>query len=313
MHELTPASWIVRWQWSWPGGVIALILAAVYLALWFRGRGKPGHPNVLRLIAFLSIGVGTLLYVTCGPIGVYSRTFLWMFAFEVATLTAITPLGIALGRPVELTCAATGSERPRHLLAGRLGRLLMYPLVSSVLSAVSILAVFLTGYGQSALTSSAVEAVLVIHLLVVGVLVVLPLLTDDLLPAWATPGVRALLAAVDGLVDAIPGIVVMTASHALMPHFPGFSAAAARVRDGLSPSLDQKFAGGALLGVAEAIGIPLLIAVFAEWMRADAAEARETDARLDAEQAARRAQGEGPVGEVDGDDRLMKPWWLDGR
>ncbi|QEH94211.1 cytochrome c oxidase assembly protein [Dermacoccus abyssi] len=124
----------------------------------------------------------------------------------------------------------------------------------------------------------------------------LPLLAGDLLPSWAGPGVRVLLACVDGLFDAIPGILVMTHHDLLMPHFPGFAASAATYRGDMSASLDQKFAGGALLAVAESVGLPLLAAVFIEWMRADRASARRADAELDAQ------YGDGPG--------TTTPWWI---
>lgn len=302
VEKLTASSWLTAWQFTGTAAVLGWALAAVllvaYVALWVRGRRRSPDiaPSPLRLALFVILGVGTLLYALAGPAGVYSRTFLWIFGLQVSLLTAVTPLGLALGRPVELLCAATGSDAPRTAVAGRLGRALMYPMLSSVLAAASLIIVFFTGYGQAALDHGWVFVILVAHLLFVGTLVVLPLLTDDLLPEWATPGVHALLACVDGLLDAIPGILLMTRSHLAMPHFPGFSPAAAHLRDGLSPTLDQRFTGGAVLAVAESIGIPLLIAVFVDWQRADRRTAIETDQRLDAE------LGEG--------QSLSTPWWL---
>ena len=172
----------------------------------------------------------------------------------------------------------------------------MYPFVSSILAMVSVIVVFFTPYGQAALDSTPMRIVLTVHLLVVGVTVVLPLLAGDLLPAWAGPGVRVLLACVDGLFDAIPGILVMTHHDLLMPHFPGFAASASTYRGDMSASLDQKFAGGALLAVAESVGLPLLAAVFIEWMRADRASALRADAELDAQ------YGDGPG--------TTTPWWI---
>lgn len=297
VEKLTAASWITQWQFSWFGMGLCLVLAVLYLVGWARARGRDGAPSAWRLVMYLVVGVGSLAYALCGPIAVYAPTFLWIFAFQVAVVTAVTPIGIALGRPLDVACVALGSERPRRMLAGRLGRAVMYPLVSSILATVSLIAVFFTGYGQAALESSSTFAVLVLHLLFVGLLVVLPLLADDLLPEWATPGVRALLACVDGLFDAIPGILLMTHSGLLMPHFPGLAPSHAAARDGLSASLDQRFAGGALLAVAESIGIPLLVAVFVDWMRADRATAAHEDARLDAE------FGHGPSEST--------PWWLE--
>lgn len=294
MPPLTPSSWLTAWQASPFGIAVTVILLVAYCFVWARARRRGSRVGVGRLALFTAVGVGILAYALCGPVGVYSHTFLWVFGMQVALLTAVVPLGFALGRPLDVVCAAAGSEAPRRVLAGRVARLLMYPLVSTVLATVSVLLVFVTGYGQAAMESSGVFAVLVVHLLLVGMLVVLPLLADDLLPKWAGPGVRTLIAAADGLVDAVPGIVLMTRSRLMMPRFPGFAAAHAQTRGGLSPLLDQRYTGGALLAVTEAIGLPLIIAVFVDWMRADAESAREVDARLDA------AQGQ----------EASTPWWL---
>jgi len=160
-------------------------------------------------------------------------------------------------------------------------------------------------------------------LLIVGLLFVLPTLADDLLPEWATPPVRTFLAFLDGVADAFPGILVMTANSLLMPHFPGFSHAADSLRGGLSHTLDQKYAGGALLAVAESIGVPMLAAVFIEWLRNDAAEARAADAELDRAEAERARIEQShteravptrttPLPETDqaGAPKPDQPWWL---
>ena len=94
---------------------------------------------------------------------------------------------------------------------------------------------------------------------------------------------RTLLAFLDGLADAIPGILVMTSSTLLTPHFPGW---AGHSVSGLDPALDQRLGGGALLVVAESVGLPVIGAVFLEWVRSDAREAEAFDAAEDAAAAA---------------------------
>lgn len=289
VHSLTAFDFLTAWHWSWPGAVLSAALAVGYALCWWRAHRRC-DVGVARLAAYLIIGVGSLMYVTCGPVGYFSRTYMWMFALEVAVLAAVTPLGLAAGRPVDVLCSAAGSEAPRRALSGSLARALMFPLVSSVLSAVSICLVFYTGYGLAALRSPGIGLLLIVHLLFVGLLVALPLLTDDLLPKWATGGMKALVATLDGLIDAIPGILLMTASSLIMPSFPGFSTHHAD----LSASLDQRFAGGALLAVAESIGIPMLALVFIDWVRSDSKQAHVIDAELDAQ----------------GDDESTTPWWL---
>lgn len=295
VNELHASSWLTDWRpGSW-GTLLVAVVTIGYVAPWIRARRR-GRADVSWLAWFLTFGAGALAYTLCGPVEVWSTRLMWVFALQVALLVAVIPTGLALARPVDVIEGATGSTALRRVLGGHLGRALMYPFVSSILAMVSVIVVFFTPYGQAALDSTPMRIVLTVHLLVVGVTVVLPLLAGDLLPAWAGPGVRVLLACVDGLFDAIPGILVMTHHDLLMPHFPGFAASASTYRGDMSASLDQKFAGGALLAVAESVGLPLLAAVFIEWMRADRASALRADAELDAQ------YGDGPG--------TTTPWWI---
>ncbi|UIJ33418.1 cytochrome c oxidase assembly protein [Allobranchiibius sp. GilTou73] len=305
MPAFTPASWLTAWTWSWPGVVVALLLAAPYLALVALVSRHGERWPWWRTAVYLVAGVGSLIYVTCGAIGAYRTSLLWCFGGQVGVVASVTPLALAIGDPVGLVRRV----RPGAVtvLQGRVARVLMFPLLASVLAAVSIVLIFFTGYAQWAITSGIGELVLLAHLLAVGVLVVLPLLTEELLPAWATAPVRALFAFVDGLLDAIPGILVMTASSLLVPNFPGWDTPA---HAHFSKTLDQKFTGGALLGVAEAIGVPLLAAVFVQWMRSDAVEAAQVDARLDAEERVEPARTTDAATEQDG-VTADRPWWLD--
>jgi len=182
-----------------------------------------------------------------------------------------------------------------RVLHSRLSGVLTFPLVSSLLAVGTLVLVFFTGYFEASTRSPAVETLLCVQLPVTGSLFVLPLLSDELLPAWATPPVRALLGFADGLLDAIPGILVMTAPTLLAPGFPGFAQ-----RGDPTPAFDQRLGGGALLAVAEAVGLPVLVAIFVDWVRADDRQARQSDALAHAAAAEPHPAGadSGPAWEV---------------
>lgn len=320
MSPLTGLRWFTAWQWSWPGAICGLALLAL-LAVVIRRSGQR-RPSGWRIAGYLA-GVGSLLYVTCGPVGVYSSILMWVFGIKVGVLSSLTPIGLAMGRPSGATLAAA---LPRPLLA--VCRVLAFPGLSSVIVTVSVIAIVFSGYGQASTTSTLVDAILVVHLLVVGSLVTVPLLVDGLLPAWAGAGMRTLLAVVDGLLDALPGILLMTAGSLAMPGFPGFAARWSATRNGLSPTFDQRLAGGSLLATAESVGLPLLGLVFVEWMRQDARTAKEYDAQQDSRlAAARMGAGSAPAADAAGLDPVTtdghqrahddlpegstRPWWLD--
>ncbi len=308
--------WLTAWRFDAVGIVLALLVAVPYLWLLVLGRRRGVRWPWWRVASYLVLGVGTLVYVTCGAVGVYRQTFLWMFAAQVGVLGTVTPVALAIGDPLRLLAAVHGSTDTalHRALKSRIARVLTFPTVSFLLDLVGILAIFFTPYGDRAVHSTTVGTLLILQLLIVGLLYVLPTLGDDLLPAWATPPIRTFLAFLDGVADAVPGVLVMTANSLLLPHFPGFSPAADALRGGLSHTLDQKYAGGTLLAVAEAIGIPMIAAVFIEWMRSDAEDARDADAELDRADAQRRVSGaaggaldEAVVAEAPPPDQ---PWWL---
>ena len=296
LSPLTPSTSLTAWVFDPLGAALVVALTCLYAVGLVRARRRGARWHWLRSAAFVILGAGSLAYATCGALAAYRSSLFWVAAAQAVVLSAVTPMGLALGDPIGLAKKALGDKASgliRRGLSGSLAKVLMYPLVSSLLAVGSLIAVFFTGYFASSVSSVLVREVLYAQLLATGLLVVLPLLGEDMLPPWCTQPVRALIAFVDGLLDAVPGVLVMTAPALL-------TSGVANFRDrtwGPAPAWDQKLGGGAMLVVAEVVGLPLLAAVFVSWVRADDAEARQTDAFLDA-----RA-GDGAES---GRDR---PWW----
>lgn len=289
MAPLTPARFLTAWS---PDALLLLpiALAAAYLLVLRAAHRRTVRWPAWRTTVFLAAAL-VLAWSANGAPAAYRRSLNWMGTLSVGLTTAAVPLGLALGDPLGLYERVRG--RQLQWLRGRAAQVLMFPVVASVVAAVVVTLVFTTGWYAAARTDARSWALLQVLVLLVGVLVNLPLLSEDLLPAWCTPGVRTLLAFADGVADAVPGIVVMT-------------------------SIDW-VAGGALLSAAEAVGVPTIFAVMVQWMRADEAEARETDARLDrldavrtvrAAAAAQTPQVAGATGDPVEDAReLDRPWW----
>jgi putative copper resistance protein D len=284
---LTPAALLTDWTASPVGLALVAAVTVPYAVALVRARTAGVAWPWRRPALYAVAGVGSLAYAVCGPLAVHRTEVFWIACLQVGVLASLTPVGLALGDPVGLVRArmqaAEGARTPLllRLVEGRLARVLTFPAVSSGLAVGTVLLVMLTPWFEQTMRSTTAAALLYVVLLGTGLLFVLPLLTDDLLPRWATPPVRTFLAFIDGLLDAIPGIVVMTSSVLLAPSFPGFASGAS----GLSPIMDQRIGGGAMLAVAEAVGLPVIGAVFVEWIRSDEREARAVDAQLDGETA----------------------------
>lgn len=258
------------------------VLAGAYLAgvrvLHRRGEQWP----VRRTVLFVGGGLGSIALVTMSFLGVYDRTLFWPAAAENAILLTLTPLLLALGEPVRLLTRCVPLRRARIV------DVLAFPLVSAVLCLAVTMALYLTPLFRTSLTDGGVHQAVRLLLVACGCLFCWPMLDEGLLPVWCGYSLRMAFAFVDGLLDAIPGIVVMT-GHRLVAG--GYYAHRGW---GPSPHWDQTIGGGLMLTFAEAIAIPFAVALFFRWARSDEAGARAVDRRIDA---------------VAAEVPLQKPWW----
>jgi cytochrome c oxidase assembly factor CtaG len=247
---LTPSMLLTAWVFDPLGAALVVALICLYAVGLVRARRRGARWHWLRSAAFVILGAGSLVYATCGALAAYRSSLFWVAAAQAVVLSAVTPMGLALGDPIGLAKKALGDKAfglIRRGLSGPVAKVSMFPLVSSLLAMGSLIAVFFTGYFASSVSSVLVREVLYAQLLGTGLLVVLPLLGEDMLPSWCTQPVRALIAFVDGLLDAIPGVLVMTAPALLTSGVASF-------RDrtwGPAPAWDQKLGGGAMLVVAD--------------------------------------------------------------
>jgi putative copper resistance protein D len=295
-----PADLVTSWVVSPFGTALALVLtlsyAAALVVLHRSGEAVP----VLRPLAYFVVGVGSLLFATDGGLAASRGTSFVAAAAQSAVLAAVTPVGIALGDPVGLARRVLGPARTvvmDRVLGSRAARVAMFPLLASVVATALHLLLFTTPWLAASVTHAWVRELTYAVLLVSGLAFVLPLLADELLPAWCTAGVRVLVAFGDGLLDAVPGVVVMASPALLGAPVASFLAAP----DAL---WQQRLGGGAMFGIAEVVGLPLLAATVLAWVRSDAREAAVVDARLDREAWERQdASGGAPDGVRD------RPWW----
>ena len=300
---LPPLSWGQAWaEWrvDWPVLAVVLAAAAVYLLgvnrLHRSGRTWP----MSRTAFFLAGGLGCLVVATMSPLGVYDRTLFWPEAVQNMLLISLCPVLLGLGAPLRLAAECRGRPMRRNRATGLVGRVLTFPLVSLLLAPAFLLCLYLTPYYAATLRSDLLHELLRAELLVIGCLFIWPMLGGELLPAWCSHPVRVAIGFFDGLVDALPGLVVMLTGRIIAG---GYYRSLGR---SWGPSLhwDQTIGGGLMLTLAELIALPFLGGQLMAWMRADAAEAAEIDKKLD-HLAATQAAAEGDTGSPE----LMRPWW----
>lgn len=302
--ELTVGRLLSSWQPDVPALLLVLLLGALYgwgvLRLGRRGERWP----LARVAAFAVLGLGTLVVATMSALAVYDHVLFWPAAVQNVLLDLVAPLGLALGDPLRLAVRALpegAAGRVQRAMTGRVVRLLTFPLVSTALVLATELTVYFTPYFETALRDGWLHQLMYLHLLLAGCLFVVPVLTrEEALPGWCTHPVRAALVFLDGIVDAVPGIVVMThgtliAGAWYLHHAPAWS-----------PDVqhDQQLGGGAMIGIAELVALPFLLAILFQWARTE----RATTAALDRRLATELVPATPTEGQAQSPD-LVRPWW----
>ena len=280
LAPLTVGRFVSTWQFDGWATAVVLVLLAGYLA-GMRAAGRRGitWPRA-RAAWFIGLGLGTIVVATMSSMSIYSRVLLWPMALQVTLLLTIVPVGLGLGDPLGLVTASlstSGRVHWRRALDHPIFRLLTFPAVAPLLAVATQFVVFFTGYIGAAQHHVWVLQLLQAQLVITGCLFVLPLLGVEALPAWCTQPVRMTFAAVDGLLDAIPGIAVMTSGSLVAD---GYYRSVSRSW-GPTRSWDQIIAGGLMLTIAEVVAIPFVAILFRAWIREDAARAEDVDLALD--------------------------------
>ncbi|MCW2784922.1 MAG: hypothetical protein JWP74_1439 [Marmoricola sp.] len=300
LPRYTFAAAVGHWTFNASITAVLVVLAAAYLG-GVRSATKRGNSWPLwRTAAFLVLGLGSVALCTMSSLATYNHTVLWALAAQVTLLISIVPVCIAVGDPLGLVQVALSPAAVRRwdrLISGRVVRTLTFPAVAAVLAVVLQLVLFFSGLLSLVLRSATALDVLYLVVLAVGCLLALPLLGTELLPAWCTEPLRLLFAALDGLLDAFPGIVVMTTGTMLAgSHYRRFAPSWSP-----DPKWNEHVAGALMLALSEVVALPLLLILFFRWAasetRAGAREVADVPAVVN------------ETGSPDETPAAEQPWW----
>jgi putative membrane protein len=132
--------------------------------------------------------------------------------------------------------------------------------------------------------------------LAIGALIALPLVGTDELPSSLRVGLALAIGSFELVLDAVPGIALRLHRSLTTSYFDARS-----VHPWTPAALHDQQTGGAILWcVAELLDLPFLFLVFRQWIRADARDAAQVDAVLEAERVARSST----------DEERDTPWWV---
>lgn len=303
LERFGPSALITHWTVQPLAIVVVALLAFGYLRAVRRVDSWPRR----RSAAFVA-GLVVLTWTTCGYPQVYGSSLYWVWTSQTLLIWLGVPILVLGGRPVHLARAArAGNPRIERFLASRFARVAGNPLVGPALVPALSAVLFFGPLPGWAIEYPAVGWLLQIVLLAIGALMVLPLVGLEENASSMAVGFSLAIGSFELVLDVLPGVILRLHSGIVTSWFGH------RVRHSWSPQPlhDQRVAGAVLWCVAELIDLPFMYLVYRRWLRADARDAAQVDAVLEAERAAR--QGARPADEAQSAEPDLDrdvPWWL---
>lgn len=290
---------LTRWRFDSTIATTLAVVAICYAAAFVLARRHGADLPWWRLAAFLVLGIGGTVVCTMSSLAVYQHAALWALAAQMTLLITIIPVCLAAGAPIDVL-RGLGGPRWRNgcdrVLSGWLVRVLTFPVVAAVLGAIVQMYFYFGPLLGSALRSRTTMDATYLLMVTVGCLLALPLLGVDLLPSWCTEPFRLMFAALDGLLDAIPGIAVMTTGTLLAAGYYH-----TRYVSTSQALWGEHVAGAAVLALSEVIGLPLLVMLFLKWASSEIRQPAPGD--LVAGDAVRPESADAASIPLD------RPWW----
>ena len=283
----TIARLLFDWRFDYLLGTAVLVAAVIY-ALGVRRlhkRGDTWPPG--RTWAWM-LGCLIVLLATSSGLGRYAEAEFSIHMIAHMMLGMMAPILLALGGPTTLALRAlpsAGRNNPPGLregilalLHGRIARFVTHPLVVFPLFVGSFYAIYFTGLFPAMIQSHFGHVVMSVHFLVVGYLYYWVIIGVDPAPRRLPPMVKLAM-----LLAALPfhaffGLALLN-SHTLLASTYYNGLALPWVGNLIS---DQQTGGGIAWGATELPMIIVLIALLAQWAKADDRENKRTDRHKDA-------------------------------
>jgi putative membrane protein len=250
--------------------------------------GRRGTPWPARFTLFFFLfGLGSFAVVEFGFLGAYSHDLRWAFTTRIALLLFAVPACISTGRPIGLLRASlgeTGAGRVEWMLRTRLLKLFGNAIFATIFSAI-VFCLFLTPFAWVLRGTPALSAGMGIVIPLLGLIMVLPIVENAGGRTSLFITVEFLLAFVELVIDAVPGIILRL-NDAILDHGPVIGPAVAAASSWWpNPVHDQHLAGDFVWFIAEIADVPILVLLFVRWTRSEKREEKKyddlTDEQLD--------------------------------
>jgi len=284
---------LLQWRFDWYE-VLPLVLAGVLFRMAERrvARAHPRNPHPRWRSWCWYIALGVLFVALQSPIGVYDTTFFSVHMVQHLLMAMVAAPLMALAAPITLLLrVASPRVRQRWILPVLHSlplRIISFPVVTWTLFAGVMWATHFSSLYDAALESELLH--FAEHGLYMGTALLFwwPVVGADPSP-WRLPhAVRIGYLFLGMPQSSFLGLAILSAPQVLYPHYETVA------RDwGPSPLADQQLAGGIMWAGGDMVFLIGLVLAVWVWLRAEEAEGRRVDARLDREAAAARAARRG--------------------
>jgi cytochrome c oxidase assembly factor CtaG len=296
--KLTLAHAFTEWRVDVPMLVLILLVGAWYLVSVRKVRRGGGQWARGRTFAFIVLGLGFWVIATMAWPGAYESVLFYARATQTVLLVLLSPLFLAMGKPLTLLIEAYPRVgRPvEKAVRSRVAKVVMFPAIPTLLLVAVPMTMYFTSWYVHVFYSSTIREFTYLILMVPGYLFFWTLLRVDPVPKEYPYGIGMWIAAAEVVGDAFFGIAVIadqTMLGAAHYHAVGYPY-------GPSLATAQVLGGGIIWILGDAVGLPFLAVQLIQMMRADKQEAAEIDAELDARDAARAAARAARTGQAAG-------------
>jgi len=300
--KLTLARAFTEWRVDVPMLVLILLLAAWYLVSVRRVRRAGGQWRGGRTFAFIVLGLGFWAIATIAWPGVYESVLFYARATQTVLLVLVSPLFLAMGKPLTLLIEAypRAGGRVKRAVCGRVARVVTFPAITTLLLVAVPMTMYFTSWYTHVFTSGTVRELTYLILMAPGYVFFWTLLRVDPVPKEYSYAVSMWITGAEVIGDAFLGLSIIAYQNLI-----GAAWYHALARPwGPTLQSDQIIGGGALWILGDLVGLPFLAAQLIQLMREDESDAARVDAELDARQAIAEVPAEG-------EQATEKPWWED--
>src|ERR1700722_16827947 len=186
--KLTVARAFTEWRVDVPMLVLIAVVGAWYLVSVRKVRRGGGQWAGGRAVAFIAGGLGFWLIATMAWPGAYESVLFYARATQTVLLVLVSPLFLAMGKPLTLLIEAypRAGGRVKRAVCGRVARVVTFPAITTLLLVAVPMIMYFTSWNTRVFTSGTVRELTYLILMAPGYVFFWTLLRVDPVPQEQT-------------------------------------------------------------------------------------------------------------------------------